>query len=115
MKLLDCEGTPTRAAVGEALLRQNGLEFESEATAAGMCVSAIRSFDVWDRHPQAKILSGNPPIELIRIGDAPPARPAKVSMPLEGIRVLEMTRILAGPVAGKKMNTLVSPVSKCSH
>lgn len=63
-------------------------------------MSAVRSFEQWDQHPQAKSLRGKPPVELIKIGDSPPRRPTKASMPLEGIRVLEMTRIVAGPVGG---------------
>jgi crotonobetainyl-CoA:carnitine CoA-transferase CaiB-like acyl-CoA transferase len=103
LSLLQCEGT--RSAVGEALLQQNSVEFETAATAAGMCVSAIRSFDEWDSHPQSQVYKGKLPIELVKIGDAPPKERKHSLLPLEGIKVLELTRVVAGPVAGRTLAT----------
>jgi crotonobetainyl-CoA:carnitine CoA-transferase CaiB-like acyl-CoA transferase len=57
----------------------------------------------WDAHPQARAL---PPVSLQRIGDAPPRawRPwCAGGLPLDGLRVLDLTRILAGPVAGRTL------------
>ena len=103
LSLLQCEGT--RSAVSEALLQQNSVEFETAATAAGMCVSAIRSFDEWDSHPQSQVYKGRLPVELIKIGDAPPKERKHSLLPLEGIKVLELTRVIAGPVAGRTLAT----------
>lgn len=101
LSLLQCEGT--RSAVAEALLRQKAVEFETRATAAGMCVAAVRSFSEWDSHPQSAIFKGRLPIELIKIADAPPRQIINSSRPLEGIRMLELTRVLAGPTAGRTL------------
>jgi crotonobetainyl-CoA:carnitine CoA-transferase CaiB-like acyl-CoA transferase len=107
---LRCDGT--RDAVGKALQTRNAIEFESEAAAAGMCVSALRTFAEWDQHPQSKVLKGKLPFELIKIADAPPrSSPSKqrsqseikAVQPLDGIRVLELTRVIAGPVAGRTL------------
>ncbi|KAG8816378.1 hypothetical protein FRC17_000345 [Serendipita sp. 399] len=113
LDLLNCEGT--REAVGKALSTREAVQFEQEATDAGMCVAAVRTFAQWDRHPQAQTLRGRLPIELVKIGDAPPRnwnpKPNRVSnaaegvlqRPLDGIRVLELTRVLAGPTAGRAL------------
>jgi crotonobetainyl-CoA:carnitine CoA-transferase CaiB-like acyl-CoA transferase len=100
LKLLGCAND--RAAVAAALLRRDAIAFETEATAAGLCVSAMRSFAEWDAHPQAQHLATTPLVAIERIGDAP-ARPlpATASRPLEGLRVLDLTRVIAGPVAAR--------------
>lgn len=101
LSLLQSVGT--RSAVSEALLKENAVDFETRATTAGMCVSAIRSFGQWDRHPHAQTLVGRLPIELIKIGDASPRKFEPSSKPLGGVKVLELTRIMAGPVAGRTL------------
>ncbi|PVG03554.1 CoA-transferase family III [Serendipita vermifera] len=108
LDLLGCEGT--REAVGKALQTRTSVEFESEASAAGMCVSALRTFTEWDQHPQSKVLKGKLPFELVKIGDAPPRsvipstlKEGKLGQPLDGVRVVELTRVIAGPVAGRTL------------
>ncbi|HMN76865.1 MAG TPA: CoA transferase [Burkholderiaceae bacterium] len=95
------EGASTeRAAVAQALARHDAVEFEDSANAAGCVVAALRSFDEWDAHPQAACIAAQPLVAIERIGDAPPlAWPActRGDAPLAGLRVLDMTRILAGP------------------
>lgn len=106
LHLLDI-ANPTRAVVANALLEKDALTFEEEATKAGMCVAAVRTFDEWDRHPQAQTLRARLPIELVKIGDAPVRRfsghNSNGVMPLDGVRVLELTRVLAGPIAGRSL------------
>jgi crotonobetainyl-CoA:carnitine CoA-transferase CaiB-like acyl-CoA transferase len=102
LRLLGC--APTREAVAAALRRREAIAFETEATAAGLCVAAMRSFAEWDAHPQAAALAAMPVVELVRIGDAPPRPlPPLADRPLAGLRVLELTRVIAGPVAGRAL------------
>ena len=99
------DATP-RPAVAEALRDWSALDFEHAAAEAGMVVAALRSFDVWDRQPQADAVARTPLVAIERIGDAPPlALPAlpHEAPPLRGVRVLDLTRILAGPVAGRTL------------
>ncbi len=108
LRLLDLPtGTATtRAEVETALGRWSALEFEAAAADAGMVVAALRTFETWQQHPQYAAVSALPLIEITRIGDAPPLDwPALAAdaRPLEGIRVLDLTRILAGPVAGRTL------------
>ncbi|MGZ5131097.1 MAG: CoA transferase [Caldimonas sp.] len=108
LRLLGLPAGPatTRAEVESALLAWRAEAFETAAADAGLVVAALRSFEGWDKHPQCAAVAALPLIEITRIGDAPPlawpALPA-AARPLEGIRVLDLTRILAGPVAGRTL------------
>ncbi len=101
LALLGC--TADKAEVARALLDWQGEAFETAATANGMCVSAMRSFAQWDSHSHAAYVA-EVPLRLTRIGDAPPTPlPPAAVRPLAGLRVLDLTRVIAGPVAGRTL------------
>lgn len=89
-----------KAAVADAVSRLSAQPLESEIIAAGGCAAAMRSFAQWRAHPQAIALAAEPLIALTRhkAKDGSPWRPI-ADRPLAGIRVLDLTRVLAGPVA----------------
>ena len=101
------EGPDTeRAAVAQALLRWQAADFEQAAADASLVVAMLRSFERWDQHPQAAALAAQPLLALQRHGDAPAPAWAPLpagARPLQGLRVLDLTRILAGPVAGRTL------------
>ncbi|KAF5376806.1 hypothetical protein D9757_008876 [Collybiopsis confluens] len=104
LKLPDSAET-TREQVQDALLRWNAVDFEDAAAQAGMCAFALRSFEQWNQHPQAIALRDTPPVTVMKIGDAPKRKKVKFKpiYPLEGIRVLDLSRVLAGPIAGRAL------------
>ena len=110
LKILKC--AHDRDAVRAALAHWKAEDFETVASDAGMVVAAQRSLETWLRHPQAQALAGLPPVTIEKIGEAPPeplpAFPphAEINVdarPLSGVRVLDFTRIIAGPVAGRTL------------
>ncbi|MBL8344359.1 MAG: CoA transferase [Rubrivivax sp.] len=98
--------TTPRADVEAALSGWSALDFEAAASERGLVVAAVRSAAQWQAHAQAAALAAQPLLSIERIGDAPPGRWTPISpatAPLSGLRVLELTRILAGPVAGRTL------------
>ncbi len=104
LRLLGCApGADTgRDAVRSALRHWHAEAFETVAAEAGLVVAALRSFADWDRHPQSAAVAQRPVVitRLDAHADVPPvAWPglAATAAPLAGLRVLDLTRILAGP------------------
>jgi crotonobetainyl-CoA:carnitine CoA-transferase CaiB-like acyl-CoA transferase len=98
-----------RGAVQRALMDWSAEAFETEATARGLVVAMARTFEEWDAHPHAQAMAAVPFMEIERIGAAPPIPfPERGPFgeglrPLSGVRVLEATRIIAGPVGGRTL------------
>ncbi|WP_398477381.1 CoA transferase [Tardiphaga sp.] len=100
-QVLSC--TAEREAVQAALMQWKGEAFETAAYAAGGVVALMRSHDEWMALPQAKAIAGLPLIEITKIGDAAPRPWPAGERPLEGLRVLDLSRVIAGPVAGRTL------------
>ena len=97
----------SRQDVERALAHWRAEAFESAAVETGAVVAAMRDFTEWDQHPQARAVAELPLIAVERLGDAEPRPWARsgpaLTAPLDGIRVLDLTRILAGPVGGRTL------------
>lgn len=98
--------TATRADAEQALLAWRAIDFETAAAERGLVATALRRFADWDATPQGRAIASQPLFTIERIGDAaprslPPLR--EDQRPLAGLRVLDLTRILAGPVGGRAL------------
>ncbi len=92
--------------VRKALNGWDALQFEQAAADAGIVVAAVRDFAQWDAHPQGQAVAALPLFSIEQIGEAAPLPWPTLraeQRPLEALRVLELTRILAGPVGGRTL------------
>jgi hypothetical protein len=93
-----------RERVAAAVAGRAALDVEDAVVAAGGVAAALRTPGEWSDHPQGRTVAGLPLVAMERIGDCParPLPPA-ADRPLERVRVLDLTRVIAGPVAGRTL------------
>lgn len=87
------------ASVLEAVARWNSLALEDAAAFLKVPVALVRTVEEWQTSVQGRVT--HPPVVLKKIGEASPLRLGSDDCPLGGVRVLDVTRLLAGPAASR--------------
>ena len=90
-------------SIAKAVAKWDALELENAIDEARVCGGMIRTNEEWLQEPHGKILAAKPVVEIIKIGDSEPEPMPTGDRPLSGIRALDLTRILAGPITGRTL------------
>ncbi|MBK2124568.1 CoA transferase [Fangia hongkongensis] len=102
--VLDYLGVPNdHNRIAKATKQYNALDLEHELSQLGACVAMVRSKAEWLEHDQGKLLSALPVITLNKIHDSEVISIKKASRLLEGIKVLDLSKVVAGPTVARML------------
>ncbi len=92
-----------RDSVQAAAATWDAQALEDALAEAGMCAGIVRSREEWEAHPQGQAVSRLPLLEVTKVGDSPVEGFRQGDRPLSGVRVLDLSRVLAGPVGARSL------------
>jgi hypothetical protein len=133
-----CQLSPPPAALGRALdfditdsvdsavsalevaaASREAVALEDAVVAAGGCGAALRSAADWAAHPVGRAASAGQLVgwdEALRMCSTVGLRSsASAARPCTGLRVLDLTRVIGGPVAGRTLAALGAEASGSIH
>ena len=90
-------------ALSAAVARWNGAELEQAVNAGGACAGLVRTRAEWLAQPAAAPVAAAPLIDTTASPGGPPRPVAAGPRPLSGLRVLDLTRVLAGPTSARTL------------
>jgi hypothetical protein len=101
LDLLDCANSSQ--ALGKAIKSWNALDLEEAFAQAKLPGIFARTTHEWLSHPQGALLDSKPVIEIHKISDSEPEGPTVHARPLDGLRVLDLGHVIAGPVVARSL------------
>ncbi|MEV6923399.1 CoA transferase [Dactylosporangium sp. NPDC051485] len=102
--ILEVLGCPDdRASVAAATATWPAQALEDALAQRRVSAARVRTRQEWLDHPQGQYVSGLPAVEIVRVGDSDPEPLPPGTAPLDGVRVLDLSRVLAGPTCARTL------------
>ena len=101
LELLGCSYAP--ASMAAAVAKWDALDLENALAEQRLVGVIARPRSEWLGHPQGRWLASRPPVEIEKIGESEPEPLGPSQRPLSGVKVLDFTHVLAGPVSSRTL------------
>ncbi|MDE2431041.1 MAG: CoA transferase, partial [Burkholderiales bacterium] len=106
-RVLNCQAD--RASVAQAISHWDAATLDATLAEQGLCAAMIRTYEEWRVHPQAKAIAALPLFDIEKIDEAPAVSgfglhsAKQPERPLSHVRVLDLSRVIAAPVAARTL------------
>ncbi len=102
-EVLGCPVDSPADVVARRAVRWDAQDLEDELADAGTCGAMARTAAEWAAHPQSVAVAALGRVGIEKIGESEPEGMRGNGRPLAGLRVLDLSRLLAGPTNGRTL------------